>query len=118
MNTTIWSNNLNSIQIPNYLSHPGHVSHVTCQVSPITCHLSHVKKKLSFKKIGQSGGVRRGRVCYQWGLPRLVFFHEHTQFIAGCVSFPTKHLQHYTVISLQPLEGSGLFSSKGHGNCP
>ena len=45
---------------------PHYVSHVTCHVSPVTCHVS-------FKKIGQSGGASRWRVCYQRGLPRLVF---------------------------------------------
>ena len=58
-----------------------HMSRVTCHVSPVTCHMSHVKKKflpLNFfffyvNKIGQSGGASRGRVCYQRGLPRLVF---------------------------------------------
>ena len=26
--------------------------------------------------IGQSGGASRWRVCYQWGLPRLVFTYD------------------------------------------
>ena len=29
---------------------------------------------LKIKKIGQSGEASQGRVCYQRGLPRLVFF--------------------------------------------
>ena len=52
--------------------------HVTCHMSPVKCHMSHVKKKLHFfvcfflhKKIGQSGGASRWRVCYQRGLPHL-----------------------------------------------
>ena len=58
------------------------VSPVTCHLSPVTCHLSHVKKtlfhikkkkKYSVTKVGQSGGASRWRVCYQRGLPRLVF---------------------------------------------
>ena len=62
-----------------------HVSHVTCHVSPVTCHMS-TKKNWTFflfiylyffflckKKIGKSGGASRWRVCYQRGLPRLVF---------------------------------------------
>ena len=47
-----------------------HVSCVTCHVSCVTCHLSH----------GQRGGVNQWRVCYQWGLLRLVYIghrHEH-----------------------------------------
>ena len=47
-----------------------HVSRVTCHMSPVTCHLSHVT---CHKKIGQSGEASRWRVCYQRGLPRLVF---------------------------------------------
>ena len=31
-------------------------------------------KKIKFDKIRQSGGASRWRVCYQRGLPRLVFF--------------------------------------------
>ena len=56
-----------------------HVSHVTCHVSRVTCHLSHVIFLFYIyifflrKKIGQSGGASRWRVCYQRGLPRLVF---------------------------------------------
>ena len=34
----------------------------------VTCQMSHVNKN------GQSGGARRLRVCYQWGLPRLVCY--------------------------------------------
>ena len=58
-----------------------------CHVSCVMYHLSHVifflffflhfyiqkKFKKSFKKIGQSGGAGRWRVCYQRGLPRLVY---------------------------------------------
>ena len=48
-----------------------------CHVSPVTCHMSnkvsfYIKKKTS-ENIGQRGGASRWRVCYQWGLPRLVF---------------------------------------------
>ena len=58
-----------------------HVSPVTCHVSPLTCQNYNfyifVKKKLkknyTIKNIGQSGGASPWRVCYQRGLPRLVF---------------------------------------------
>ena len=60
-----------------------HVSHVTCHMSRVTCHVSHVKntffynffkkKNYTTKNIGQSGGASRWRVCYQRGLPRLVW---------------------------------------------
>ena len=70
-----------------------HVSHVTCHLSTVTCHMSHVKKKLlhvliylyiyiyffNVKKIGQSGGASRWRVCYQRGLPRLVYYRLQYQ---------------------------------------
>ena len=63
-----------------------HVSPVTCHVSPVTCHLSNVKQKkfkdkkkiMTFfylKKIRKIGGASRWRVCYQRGLPRLVFIN-------------------------------------------
>ena len=41
---------------------PHHVSHVTCPMSRVRCHMS-----LFYC------GAFRGRVCYQRGLPRLVF---------------------------------------------
>ena len=61
-----------------------HVSRVTCHLSPVTGHMSKYiflniffiqkkTKKWRGKKIGQSGGANRRRVCYQRGLPRLVF---------------------------------------------
>ena len=46
------------------------MSHVTCHVSRDTCHVSHV---LSFFFCGQSGEVYWWRVCFQRGLPRLVY---------------------------------------------
>ena len=52
-----------------YMSHVTcHMWHVTCDVSPVTCHMSHVKKITFFFYI-----ISRWRVCYQQGLPRLVF---------------------------------------------
>ena len=48
-----------------------------CHVSRVTCHVSRVMcqkiNKLPSEKIGQSGGASRWRVCYQRGLPRLVW---------------------------------------------
>ena len=65
--------------IPHYVSGVRcHVSRVMCHVSPVMCHMSPVTchffciRKISFTKIGQSGGASRWRVCYQRGLPRLV----------------------------------------------
>ena len=62
-----------------------YVSRVTFHVSPVTCHLSRVTNHMFFfvffslKKIGQSGGARRWRVCYQQGLPRVVERNMTTQ---------------------------------------
>ena len=61
-----------------------HVSSVTCQVSRVRCHMSRVMCHVShvrchmylfffFFFFGQSGGAIRWRVCYQRGLPCLVF---------------------------------------------
>ena len=45
---------------------------VTCQVSHVTCHMSHVACHMSFF-FWQSGEASQWRLCYHWGLPRLVF---------------------------------------------
>ena len=53
-----------------------HLSHVTCHMSPVTCHMFYLFIYFYFfslKKKLQSGGASRWRVCYQRGLPRLVF---------------------------------------------
>ena len=52
-----------------------HVSHVKCQVSGVgvRCHVSDVRCHFFLSFFGQSGGTSRWRVCYQRGLPRLVF---------------------------------------------
>ena len=59
-----------------------HASRVTFHMSPVTCNMSPVnvkknyikKKRKKLEKNGQSGGASRWRVCYQRGLPRLVYF--------------------------------------------
>ena len=49
------------------------VSHVTCHMSRFTCRVSHVFCLLFFSFfLKQSGGASWWRVCYQWGLPRVV----------------------------------------------
>ena len=52
-----------------------HVSRVTCHMSHVTCHMSHVTCHifLFIFFLGQSGEAYWSRVCYQRGLPRLVF---------------------------------------------
>ena len=58
---------------------PHHVSCVTCHMSHVTCHMSHVTCPVSHVNLffifflGQSGAAYRWRVCYQRGLPRLVY---------------------------------------------
>ena len=57
--------------------HTCHVSGDTCHVSHVTCHMSpsHVMCHIFIYLFifGQSGEASQGRVCYQRGLPRLVF---------------------------------------------
>ena len=54
-----------------------HLSHVMCHMSRarVTCHLSgdtcHILFIFFF---GQSGGISRQRLCYQRGLPCLVYY--------------------------------------------
>ena len=50
--------------------------HVMCHVSRVTCNVSHVTFFSSF--FLQSGEAYRLRVCYQRGLPRLVFILKTT----------------------------------------
>ena len=50
---------------------PHHTSHVRCQGSGVRCQVSGVRCQVS--PFFLSGGVSLLRVCYQWGLPRLVF---------------------------------------------
>ena len=72
-----------------------HVSHSMRPVSPVTCHLSHItfkikccfsslfnkiKKIIIIKKIQSCGASRRWRVCYQRGLPCIVFSNEGLYF--------------------------------------
>ena len=62
------------------------MSHVLCHVSCVTCHMSHVTCNFFFFFFWQSGEAYRWRVCYQRGLPRLVFsppnsFH-HTSLLS------------------------------------
>ena len=74
---------------------------------PFTCHVSHFtgpKKNLHIliffffyvKKIGQSGGASWWRVCYQRGLPRLVFtltwFEPEIFYQKKCVNYDKSNL--------------------------
>ena len=57
--------------------HSAPPQHVTCHVSHVMCHMSHVACHVSIYLFiyffGQKGGAYCWRVCYQRGLPRLVF---------------------------------------------
>ena len=50
---------------------------VTCHASCVMCHMSRVTLKNIYEYeyffFLHTGGVSWWRVCYQWGLPRLVF---------------------------------------------
>ena len=49
------------------------VSRVKCHMSGFTCQVSHVTYFFLFSSFfGRSGEAGWWRVCYQWGLPRLV----------------------------------------------
>ena len=62
-----------------------HVSCVTCHVSRATCHVS--QKKIKKWKNGKKGGATLSRVCYQPGLPRLVFeYFEYSEMNYGVSS--------------------------------
>ena len=60
-----------------------HVSCVTFHVSRVICHMSHVTCHIFYFIFffGQSGEAYRWRVCYQRGLPRLVFWLNWPQRI-------------------------------------
>ena len=51
-----------------------HMSRVTCHMSCVICHIFFFFSSTFF---GQSGEAYQWRVCYQWGLPRLVCSHSH-----------------------------------------
>ena len=58
------------------------MSHVTCHMSGVRCQVSGVRCHICFFVcfFGHSGGASRGRVCYQRGLPRLVYFIYYLLF--------------------------------------
>ena len=59
-----------------------HMSYVTCHMSHVTRHMSHVLCHVSllllFIFVGKSCGASWWRVCYQRGLPHLIFFYSLT----------------------------------------
>ena len=71
------------------------MSRVTCHVSRVTCHMLLVTCNFfCFFLFGQSGEAYRWRVCYQRGLPRLVFsFHRDFTTAEIWVCVQTSHCQ-------------------------
>ena len=65
---------------------------VTCHRSPVTCKkksfsfflLLFIPFFLSLNKNGPSGGASRWRVCYQWGLPCLVYMYFVIKCLLNC----------------------------------
>ena len=66
------------------------MSHGTCHMSCVMCHMSHVTFFYLF--FLQSGEGYRRRVCYQWGLPCLVFIFTGYLF---CIVLWPKVFQPY-----------------------
>ena len=80
-----------------------HMSCVTYHLSCVTCVMCHMYKKTKKKQyvfflVEQSVGASRWRVCYQWGLPRLVCYI--TEYSMALASHLLKTLQIY--VSLLP----------------
>ena len=75
-----------------------HMSHVTCHMSFVICHIF-----FPFFS-GQFDEAYRWRVCYQRGLPRLVFYWEQSIFnrpgVAGAV------LQSHLILIQLLIEGT------------
>ena len=63
-----------------------HMSLVTCHVSRVTCHMSCVTCHFFSSFFGQSGEAYWWRVCYQRGLPRLVF--TYTVYLSYYQMYP------------------------------
>ena len=65
---------------------------VMCHVSRVMCQVSHVTFIYFIFFFGQSGEAYRLRVCYQRGLPRLVFmigdkFKTMSQRTVGAIGY-------------------------------
>ena len=99
-----------------------HVSHVTCHVSRVTCQMSgvffffyifyYIYINLFYKKNLQSDGASWWRVCYQRGLPRLVYLHpkEDDIFISASTKYDAKTSRHVCSCLLSLLSLFSLMS--------
>ena len=79
---TQWSSPVtcNVSRVTCHMSHVTcHLSPVTCHLSPVTCHMPHVNLKKRYIYIhiyGHNSGASRWSICYQGGLPCLVFIRS------------------------------------------
>ena len=77
-------------QIFYYMFTTCHMSRVMCHVSSVICNLSHVmcqkKYDFFFFFFGKIGLASWRRVCYQWGLPRLVLIILEMHNMMKCFS--------------------------------
>ena len=90
---------------------PHKKSHVTCRMSRVTCHMSHVICLLFLLLFGQSGEAYRWRVCYQRGLPRLVFFLFRIGFKSFFSSICLFNLRHHLFLLYIPLHKFSYYQS-------
>ena len=100
-----------------YSSPPtGNVSCIRCHVSHVTCHMSCVTCQFFFKFIyfflGQLSEAYRWRVCYQRGLPRLVFFHVSTKTDLFLEEQKNSYNMYVTIETVQVLK------PMSHTTCP
>ena len=82
-----------------------HVSRVTCHMSSVTCHMSQfLFFYLCFFR--HSGGASWWGVCYQQGLPRLVF----TERPCGPIQSNQIKVEHRCCFFLECIKSSSLFA--------
>ena len=74
-----------------------HMSHITCHTSCITCHVPHVTYIYIYFFSGQNCEASRWMVCYQKGLPCLVFNLQ----LMVILRLSTPFLIHYLIESLR-----------------
>ena len=105
---------------PQNMSHVKcHVSCVTRHVSCVMCHVSHVTCHIFFFFFfGRNGEAYRWRVCYQRGLPRLVFNGFPNQSIrwTNKVNQWSEVICHYNW-SVSTVDKKGLFLTEWNLHC-
>ena len=88
------------------------VSGVRCHVSRVRCHMSGVTFQFFFGVFLQSGENSRWRVCYQRGLPRLVFNIEKFELKYGELIVLTRQI----ITRLKSLSNSSSALFRGPEN--